>query len=135
METNSNFLYCKSCKSKISKDAPTCPHCGIQDPFYFEEMKKYKGVDILHYLISFGLAFMTTGILAILPIDLERGYLMFAIFVALYVSFFVLGIILSKKVGKAKKQEYSSLMQKVCEENNDIQAYATWNNIMDSIIS
>ena len=39
-ESDNGFLYCKSCKQRLSVDAPSCPHCGETDPFRFEEIKK-----------------------------------------------------------------------------------------------
>ncbi|MDA8444779.1 zinc ribbon domain-containing protein [Paracidovorax valerianellae] len=26
------MVFCRECKKQVSSDAPTCPHCGVQDP-------------------------------------------------------------------------------------------------------
>lgn len=120
-----HFLYCKTCKEKISSSAQICPNCGDTDPFYF--------VDITNNRKKVGLGCATIGILAIVMTFIFRAFgskhgiltwssAEFWIFV-----FVILGILgLQKYFSYTNMKEHRDEMDKIFQSKNDSQALEIW---------
>ena len=127
---NGSFLYCKTCKEKISANANTCLKCGDDDPFYFKDIMKTRKRTNIGCSAMFSIAFLMTLIFqcagsknGLLSWSRGEGIIFF---IVLFLFFFI-----SKGYSFFNTKEHQKDMDKIFIEKNDSQAHSIWNNKLD----
>lgn len=117
----SEFYYCKSCKSKLSKDAVNCPRCGDTDPFFFKKVKSINTSGSL--LLWFIPIFILVGVPQWLnTFSLTTSIIAFVIIALLWI-FFTVGL----KIGsKSLAKENLEKMRQIFIDSDDAGLISTW---------
>lgn len=135
LQDDTQYLYCKTCRARLSVDADVCESCGDKDPFYFKRIKRFDTI------ASWGGAGSVLAIIYIaaeymgLRINMKHEWLGFICYV---IAFIVLTAIASLTIRRllfhSSIKEFENAMQRLFHEIGKPNAINNWRAKVDKIL-
>lgn len=131
METNDGlYLYCKTCKEKISTHANSCPKCGDEDPFFFHDIIKTRKNSNFGCGMAFAIIIICSVVFQCMGSEdgiskQTKGFIFILIMILVFCS--------AKYSSYLNTKKHKEEMFKIFNAKNDSRAQSIWERKLEDL--